>query len=294
MRTVVAALLVACAGVLPAHADDVTLDAARQALRAGSAAAQRLKAPGGSIAVVDAGGHLVMLERLDGSFPASAAVAIEKARTAAVFRLPTRNFEDAVAKGRTSLVAVDVMLPLRGGVPLVRRGVVVGAVGVSGAASAQQDDEIADAVAAAFGAAGPSAATAGATDSVTALPTADVTAAFAAGKPLLETDRYKIHASRREGSGMAEVHTRDTDIVYVLQGSATLVTGGTVVGGATTAMDEIRGAAITGGDTRRLAKGDVVVVPNGVPHWFKQVDGPLLYYVVKVTAPTGTDAGGAR
>lgn len=92
---------------------------------------------------------------------------------------------------------------------------------------------------------------------------------------------------------MAEVHTRDTDIVYVLSGTATLVTGGTVVGGHETAMDEVRGAAIDGGDTRRLAKGDVVVVPNGVPHWFKEVASPFLYYVVKVTAPAA-ETGGSR
>jgi glc operon protein GlcG len=61
-----------------------------------------------------------------------------------------------------------------------------------------------------------------------------------------------------------------------------------------TAMDEIRGASIDGGDSRRLVTGDIVVVPNGVPHWFKHVDGPLLYYVVKVTAPVAADAGGTR
>lgn len=294
MRTLIATMLVAAAGVLPAYADDLTLAAARQALQAGTAAAQRLKAPGGSIAVVDTGGHLVMLERLDGSFPASAAVAIEKARTAAVFRMPTRNFEDAVNKGRTALVAVDVMLPLRGGVPLMRGGQVVGAVGVSGAASAQQDDEIADAIATTFGSAPGTAMASHGVEPVTSLATADVTAAFAVGKPLLENEHFKVHASRRESAGMAEVHTRDTDIVYVLQGGATLVTGGTVVGGKTTATDEIRGDSITGGETRRLVKGDVIVVPNGVPHWFKQVDGPLLYYVVKVTAPGMTDQGGSR
>ncbi|MGE0812635.1 MAG: heme-binding protein [Vicinamibacterales bacterium] len=292
MKPFVLALVAVCAGILPARADDLNLDAARSAIKAANAAAQRLKAPGGAIAVVDTGGHLVMLERLDGSFPASAAVAIEKARTAAVFRMPTRNFEDAVSKGRTSLVAVDVMLPLRGGVPLVRGGQVVGAVGVSGAASAQQDDEIADAVAAAFASAGTD--TADAAGPVTAIAPADVTAAFAVGRPLLETDHYKIHASRRDTAGMVEVHTRDTDIVYVLQGTATLVTGGTMVGGKPTAMDEIRGESISGGDTRTLAKGDVVVVPNGVPHWFKKVDGPLLYYVVKVTAPGPAEMGGAR
>ena len=66
--------------------------------------------------------------------------------------------------------------------------------------------------------------------------------------------------------------------------AAFLVTGGTAVEPTTTAPDEIRGKEIQGGESRRISKGDVVVVPNGVPHWFKQVDGPLLYYVVKVTA----------
>lgn len=109
-----------------------------------------------------------------------------------------------------------------------------------------------------------------------------VEAAFAKGVPLLEAGAYKIHASRREGPGQAEVHERDTDIVYVLEGSATLVTGGKVIDGKTTAPEEIRGSAIEGGETRTLSPGDVVVVPNGVPHWFRKVDGPLLYYVVKV------------
>ena len=62
------------------------------------------------------------------------------------------------------------------------------------------------------------------------------------------------------------------------------MTGGTVVEPKTIAADEIRGKEIKGGESRRISKGDVIVVPNGVPHWFKQVDGPLLYYVVKVTS----------
>ena len=111
-----------------------------------------------------------------------------------------------------------------------------------------------------------------------------VAAAFAKGMPLLETSEYKIHASRRAAPGVAEIHTRDTDIIHVLQGSATFVTGGTVVEPKTIAADEIRGKEIKGGESRRISKGDVIVVPNGVPHWFKQVDGPLLYYVVKVTS----------
>jgi glc operon protein GlcG len=105
--------------------------------------AKRLAAPGGALAIVDDGGHLLYLERLDDTFPAAATVAIEKARTAATFRRPTQVFEDAIKNGRVSLVAVDAMTPLQGGVPILSGGKVVGAIGVSGAASAQQDDDIA-------------------------------------------------------------------------------------------------------------------------------------------------------
>jgi quercetin dioxygenase-like cupin family protein len=109
-----------------------------------------------------------------------------------------------------------------------------------------------------------------------------VTTAFAKGMPLIEVENYKVHASHREGPGMAEVHERDTDIVYVLEGSATLILGGEVVEGKTTATEEIRGASIRGGETRRVTKGDVIIIPNGVPHWFQEVPGPINYYVVKV------------
>ena len=120
----------------------LSLEGAKAVGAAAAAEARRLNA-GGAIAIVDDGGHLLYLERLDNTFPAASAVAIEKARTAATFRRPTSVFEEAIRNGRTSLVAVSVMTPLQGGVPVVVGGVVVGAVGVSGAASAQQDDDIA-------------------------------------------------------------------------------------------------------------------------------------------------------
>jgi mannose-6-phosphate isomerase-like protein (cupin superfamily) len=110
----------------------------------------------------------------------------------------------------------------------------------------------------------------------------EVSAAFAKGRPLIETGDYKIHASRRDAPGMVEVHTRDTDIAYILQGSATLVTGGSALDLKAIGPEELRGSSIRAGETRRLAPGDVVVIPNGVPHWFERVDAPLLYYVVKV------------
>jgi mannose-6-phosphate isomerase-like protein (cupin superfamily) len=128
---------------------------------------------------------------------------------------------------------------------------------------------------------------AGSGPQVTFIAAGKVDAAFAKGAPLIETAGYKVHASRRDGPGMAEVHVRDTDIVYVLQGTATIVTGGSIVEPKPTATDEIRGPRIAGGEERRLAKGDVMIIPEGVPHWFKEVEAPFTYYVVKATAPAG-------
>ena len=116
---------------------------------------------------------------------------------------------------------------------------------------------------------------------------------FVKGRPLIETGAYKVHASRRDGPGTAEVHGRDTDIFYVLEGTATLVTGGRTVDGKTTAPDEIRAPRLEGGTTRALAKGDIVIVPSGVPHWFRDVQAPFLYYTVKVTGPA-PPAGSGR
>ena len=110
-------------------------------------------------------------------------------------------------------------------------------------------------------------------------------AAFAKGTVLLDGSdnrNYMIHASRREAPGMAEIHSKDTDIIYVLGGKATFVTGGTALETKTVAPDEIRGNSIQGGETRQIAEGDVIVVPNGVPHWFREISGPFTYYVVKV------------
>ena len=119
---------------------------------------------------------------------------------------------------------------------------------------------------------------------VTYLPAKQVSQAFVKGMPLVRGNNYKVDASHRDEPGMVEVHTRDTDIIYMLEGSATLVTGGTLVDAKTIEPEEIRGRESKGGDTRIVTKGDVVVIPNGTPHWFKEVKGPINYYVVKVRA----------
>ncbi|MBI3449490.1 MAG: heme-binding protein [Acidobacteria bacterium] len=124
----------------------LTLEGAKAVVAAAEAEAKKGNA-GGAIAVVDDGGNLILVERLDNTFSASANISIGKARSAANFRKETSVFEDAIKSGRTSLIANPELLPLQGGVPIVVDGQVVGAVGVAGANSAQQDTDIARAAA---------------------------------------------------------------------------------------------------------------------------------------------------
>lgn len=134
----------------PVDAKDLSHSEARAVMADAMQQASALSAPGGAIAIVDAGGHVISVERLDGTFPAAAEVSVGKARTAALFRKPTRAFEETVNGGRFTMIAVAQITdftPLQGGVPLMIGGEVVGAIGVSGAASAQQDDQIAQAAA---------------------------------------------------------------------------------------------------------------------------------------------------
>ena len=269
-----------------AEKKSLTLDGAERVIAAAKAEAAKVKAPGGVIAVVDAGGNLMALERLDGTFAAGANISIGKARTAVLFQKPTKVFEDIINKGRTAMAALpdSFFTPLQGGIPVVLDGQIIGGVGVSGASSAAQDEELAIAGAQAaktFGA-DPVMAT---TLPVSYFPKAEVDEGFSKGAVLFDGNggrNYMVHSSRREGPGMVEVHTKDTDILYVLKGSATIITGGTMVDGKPIAADEIRGREITGGETRQLVPGDAMIIPNGVPHWFKEVKTPFLYYVVKV------------
>ena len=252
----------------------LTLDGARRVISASVSLAKKLNTTG-VVAVVDEGGNLMAVERLDGTFAAGANISIGKARTAAMFKKPTKFFEDVVAKGRTAMVALNDFTPLQGGVPIAVDGQIVGGVGVSGAASAQQDEELAMAGAAAVSNGNAMAA-------VSYFERGAVDAAFAKGAVLFDaSEKYMVHASRRDKPGVAEVHTQDADIVHVLDGTATLVTGGRVPNLSQIAPDEFRGSEIEGGERRELAKGDVVIIPAGVPHWFKEVSNPFLYYVVK-------------
>lgn len=113
---------------------------------------------------------------------------------------------------------------------------------------------------------------------------AQVEATFAKGlPPWFVNTSYKIQAGRRLVGGKPELHEHDTDILWVTEGSATFVTGGKIIGQTTKSPGEFGGDSIEGGVTRKVTKGDLIVVPQGIPHWFKEVEGTFLYFVVKVT-----------
>ena len=107
------------------------------------------------VAVVDAGGELMHLWRPDSAQVASVQVATDKARTAALYRRPSKDFEDQAAHGRPSALHLAQAVPLQGGMPISRGGQVVGAVGVSGASSAAEDQELSALAAEAASAAAP-------------------------------------------------------------------------------------------------------------------------------------------
>jgi glc operon protein GlcG len=148
-RTILVAtvLLGLCASAVHAEVSTekktLTLDGACAVVVAAKAEAKRLDAPGGVIAVVDDGGNLIAVQQLDNTFAAGAMISIGKARTAALFKKPTRVFEEIIKSGRTPMVALSDFTPLIGGVAITVDGQIVGAVGVSGAASADQDEQLA-------------------------------------------------------------------------------------------------------------------------------------------------------
>ena len=119
----------------------LTLDVAKKIAAASEAEAKK-RGSTVVIVVVDDGGHLLLLERLDDTQVASVDVGIGKARTAAIFRRPSKVFEDQVRDGRVAALALPGATPLQGGVPIEFEGKVIGAIGVSGN-TPQEDEDIA-------------------------------------------------------------------------------------------------------------------------------------------------------
>ena len=114
-----------------------------------------------------------------------------------------------------------------------------------------------------------------------------------AGRPglyvvrLSSKSEYPVVGVRRTTAGGAEVHAEYTDVWYVIEGAATLVTGGNVAAGVSTAPGEVRGASIKEGSSRKIQKGEFAIIPAGTPHWVSGIEGKeFLYIVVKMPKPT--------
>jgi mannose-6-phosphate isomerase-like protein (cupin superfamily) len=112
-----------------------------------------------------------------------------------------------------------------------------------------------------------------------------VAAAITNGGQLASGPDFAISIAKRTGPGQVEIHDKETDTFYVLDGEATFVTGGTMIGGRVSRLNQQLGTDIQGGQTHHLVKGDVIAIPVGTPHWFKEVTKPITYYMVKVIKP---------
>jgi quercetin dioxygenase-like cupin family protein len=115
----------------------------------------------------------------------------------------------------------------------------------------------------------------------------DVVAGCTKAGSFANTPEYTVTCSYRTGPGVVEIHPKETDVIYVLDGAATFVTGGTAQNVKATDPLQPRGTDIQGGEPHHLVKGDVIVVPAGQPHWFKEVPKSISYHVVKLTTPAG-------
>jgi mannose-6-phosphate isomerase-like protein (cupin superfamily) len=105
------------------------------------------------------------------------------------------------------------------------------------------------------------------------------------GGPLVKASDLLVMGAHRAENGHVEVHDKETDVFYVVDGEATLVTGGKMLGGKITSPGQWLGDSIEGGEDHQMQKGDVIVIPAGIPHWFKSVPHTVSYFVVKVLKP---------
>jgi len=121
---------------------------------------------------------------------------------------------------------------------------------------------------------------AGVPTAVTYVPHDKVAATMAKGGPIIEDPGLRVLAQRR-GTGEAEVHQKTNHVFIIVDGEATFVTGGSLVGAKQTAPDQLRGSSIQGGETRHLTKGDLITIPAKTPHWFKEIPTKTIaYYAV--------------
>ena len=117
---------------------------------------------------------------------------------------------------------------------------------------------------------------------VTYVPHDKVSATMVKGGQIID-DHGLIVLAQRRTAGEVEVHEKTNHVFIIVEGEATFVTGGTLVGGKQTAPDQLRGSGVQGGQTHRLTKGDVITIPAKTPHWWKEVSTKTIaYYAVNM------------
>ena len=119
---------------------------------------------------------------------------------------------------------------------------------------------------------------------VTYVPNSKVTEVMTKGGEIVN-DKGLIILANRRGAGEVEVHDKTNHIFIIVEGEATFITGGTLVGAKNTAPGQIRAASLNGGQTHQLKKGDVITVPAKTPHWWKDVSTKTIAYYAINTEP---------
>ena len=127
-------------------------------------------------------------------------------------------------------------------------------------------------------------AAAGVPTVVTYVPNSRVTEVMTKGGQIVN-DKGLIILANRRGAAEAEVHDKTNHIFIIVEGEATFVTGGTLVGAKTTAPGQIRATSIEGGQSHQLRKGDVITIPAKTPHWWKDVPTKTIAYYAINTEP---------
>ena len=112
-----------------------------------------------------------------------------------------------------------------------------------------------------------------------------VEAALAKGGSIVTAKDLLVLGSHRTEAGHVEMHEKETDVFYIVDGDATFITGGKMVGGKLSKPGQWLGTDIQGGTVHHLSKGDVITIPAGVPHWYKEVPHSVTYFVVKLVRP---------
>ena len=119
---------------------------------------------------------------------------------------------------------------------------------------------------------------------VTYVPHDTVSTTMAKGGSIIN-DKGLVVLAQRRTAGEVEVHAKTNHVFIIVEGEATFVTGGTLVGAKQTAPDQTRAASVEGGETHHLTKGDVITIPAKTPHWFKEVPTETIAYYAINTEP---------